>query len=519
MSEVTPDVGASILERVRAAVSRECYHTWFRNLVVREVSGGIVRFVAPNRFVKQWLEAHYHKELVRAATAVLPDVHGVELAAALHVAPDSATALAKVLADALPPERSSLDAAQDSDGPVLHRETLRLLALSPKHRLESFIVGTSNRVAYVGAQSVVESLGQVYNPLLVHGPHGLGKTHLLQGIAHLLRERRPPLKVIFISCEEFTNAYVWAAQNKRLDAFRARFRSCDAFLVDDVQFLAGRERTQEEFLHTFDALRNAHKQIVLTADAAPRDIKRLDPKLVTRFQAELVARLDVPESSLRIRVLCEKAKDRGLHLPHDVAELLATHIENNVRELEGAVCKLFALVAARRDDLIRSPLAPPDGGGGQPASQRREAGVCLHEAQQDARPASLVPPGGTAGGEGRTMVVPDRALALVALRELGYLRSGPVTLNDILDAVSRHYQLTADGLRSAKRHASLVHARHVGMYLSRQLTGHSLGDIGRFYGNRNHATVVHACDKIAEWLKRDEPLQRDVQTLKQVLGR
>lgn len=502
MSEQVRDVGVSILERVRGAVSPECYQTWFKDLSVREVAGGVARFAAPNRFVKQWLESHYRKELLRSAAAVRPEVHNVELLVAPLPAADGATALANVLADAVPALADAGTAQRLTEDRGAGRDTLRLAPLSAKFRLESFVVGKSNRLAHVAAQSIVESPGRVYNPLFLHGVHGVGKTHLLQGIAHLLRERTPPLTVIYLSCEEFTNAYIWAVQNRRLDAFRARFRNCDVLLVDDVQFFAGREKTQEEFLHTFDVLRNANKQVVLCANAAPRDIKRLDPRLVTRFHSELVARLEAPEPALRVRLLCEKARARGADLAQDVAELLAAHIENNVRELEGAVCKLMALAAARHDDSLRSPLAPPGTG-----------------AQTDARLVPSGPPEGTARGEGRTLFKPDRELALVALRELGYLHSGPVALPDILEAASRHFGASADDVRSGKRHAALVHARHVAMYLSKLLTAKGLSDIGRFYGNRDHASVLHACRKIGELLKRDENLQHDIHALRQVLGR
>jgi len=340
----------------------------------------------------------------------------------------------------------------------------RRVNLSPAMRLETFLVGRCNRVAHAAAHSVAETPSAVYNPLFIHGAHGLGKTHLLQGIGHLLKERVPALNVGYFSCEEFTNLYVYAVQNKRLDTFRAEFRGYDALLIDDVQFLGGKDKTQDEFLHTFDALRHSGKQVVVSADTAPRDIKRLDQKLVTRLQSGLVAVLEKPEARLRAELLREKSRLRGLSLAPDVAEAMAAQIDSNVRELEGAVCKLMALAAA--------------------------------EAK-----------------------APDRELALIALRELGYIRSGPLTLADILAAVTQRFGMSADEIRSGKRHASLVHARHVGMYLSKALTSQSIAEIGRFYGNRDHATVLHATQKLADLLKRDENLRLEIQSLRQVLGR
>lgn len=521
MSEAVKDLGVPILEHLRVSVSSDCYQTWFKGLCVRELKDHVVYMAAPNRFVKQFVESHYRKELLHAAQAVLADAQSVELTVACQPASESATSLSTVLANALPPGLSVAYRAQShsGNGAGEHGETARLLPLSPRLRLENFVVGTSNRLPHVAAQSVVESPGEVYNPLFLHGAHGLGKTHLLQGIAHLMQERNPPLSVIYTSCEEFTNSYVSAVQSKRLDAFRTRFRSCDALLVDDVQFLGGREKTQEEFLHTFDALRHSRKQIVLSADAAPRDIKGLDPKLVTRFQSELVARLEAPDPALRAQLLRVKAQARGLSLEEDVVEFIAAHVENNVRELEGAICKLIALAAARREERTHSPLARSGSRQKDLASQPPKVTGGSPVELENARSASLSPPEGAAEGEGRIPNGNNRELALVMLRELGYLRSGPVTLSDILEAISRHYEVRPDDVRSAKRGAELVHARHVGMYLSKQLTTHSLSDIGRCYGNRNHATVLHGSHKIAEWLRRDEKLQQDIQALKQVLGR
>jgi chromosomal replication initiator protein len=470
VSELAIDVlCASILENIRSTVSPECFRTWFKDLNVQSVENRALNLIAPNRYVKQWLESHYRKELLSAAASLVPEIASINITVRVNsrLAPDSSSTLAQVLNGALP---ASVRNGNSSNGTHAHASSTgshsnhRRTPLAANLRLETFLVGRCNRVAHAAAQSVAETPAAVYNPLFIHGAHGLGKTHLLQGIGHLLKERIPTLCVGYISCEEFTNAYVTGVQNKRLDAFRSEFRTYDALLIDDVQFLAGKDKTQEEFLHTFDSLRQSGRQVVLSADAAPRDIKRLDPKLVTRFQSGLVARLETPEVPLRTELLREKARVRGLNLAVDVAELMATHIESNVRELEGAICKLMALAAA------------------------------------EARP-------------------PDRELAIVSLRELGYIRSGPLTLADILAAVTQRFAVSADEIRSGKRHASLVHARHVGMYLSKALTSQSVAEIGRFYGNRDHATVLHATQKLSELLKRDENLKLEIQALRQVLGR
>jgi len=477
LPDIATDSCSSIVQSLRAAVSAECFQTWFKDLKFATLEDDTMRISVPNRYVKFWLESHYKKEILRSIISVLPEIRTLEFGISTNGvrAADSTATISAVLERSVPKQQTRPDAphaANTRHGALSsNRDTIRMTPLAPKQRLETFLVGKTNRLAHSAAQTVAESPGTVYNPLFLYGAHGLGKTHLLQGIAHLLLDQNPPANLIHISCEEFTNAYISAVQNKRLDAFRARFRSCDALLIDDAQFLGGRDRTQEEFLHTFDSLRDNHKQIVLCADTAPREIRKLDPKLATRFQSGLVTHISVPDLPLRMELLKEKARSRGLILAADVTELLASHIESNVRELEGAVCKLLALAA-------------------------------VENSSRDGKSES-----------------PNRELAIVALRELGYLRSGPLSLQDILEAASQRFGVSADDLRSSKRYAAITHARHVGMYLSKTLTSQSVADIGRFYGNRDHATVLHAARKMSELIKRDENVRMEVQSLRQVLGR
>jgi chromosomal replication initiator protein len=462
-----------LLKHLRTVVSEDVFKNWFRELTVLGKNGTVLQVCAPNRYAKYWIESHYGRDLLNSAREMMPEVTAVELLVATPrqapLASDSSAALSDVLQNTLPRSAQPATAnAKVDDGPRNStrpaRDGFTHTPLASRLRLETFIVGKCTRVAHAAAQSVSESPAAVYNPLFIHGAHGLGKTHLLHGIGHLLRERVPPQNVMYVPCEEFTNHYVQAVQSRRLDAFRTRYRSCDALLIDDVQFLAGKDRTQEEFLHTFDTLRNSQKQIVIVCDTSPRDLKRIDPKLLTRFQSGLVAQVEMPEAETRATIVSAKAKLRGLSLPVDVAETISTHISSNVRELEGAVCKLMALAAA----------------------------------------------------EGRS---PDRELALHALRDLGYLRSGPLALQDILQAVSQHFGISADELRGDKRHAAIVHARHAGMYLSKHLTSKSVAEIGRFYGNRDHATVLHATRKLSNLVKRDEQTKEELEKLRQVLGR
>jgi chromosomal replication initiator protein len=310
---------------------------------------------------------------------------------------------------------------------------------------------------------VAERPGQAYNPLILCGRHGVGKTHLLQAVARALQVRHPDFAPHLTSGEDFANAYLAALRDRKLDSFRQQHRRCHALLLDDLQFLAGKEKTQDEFLHTFAALFHAGRQIVLACQLPPREIAGLDGRIVERCQSGLLARLDPPAHETRVKLVLAKAHHRGLVFSREVAEILALRIERSVRELEGAVCKLGALAAAEER-------------------------------------------------------APDKAMAQAALRDLGYLREGPPALDEILAAVASFYRQSPDDLRSANRLASVVHARHVAMYLCKRLTTHSLSEIGRFYGHRDHSTVMHAVQKIETLLERDERLKSEAQSIRRALG-
>lgn len=443
----------ALRSRLQAIIPADSYDTWFNRLSVMDWEGGVLQLSAPNRYVKLWIESHYKNELLSAARTIQPETHTVELTVTsqvLRVPAASATPVSQVL-NALPT-------------PATREQSEPAPRLSPAYRLDGFVVGSHNRLAQAACLTVVETPATIYNPLLIHGDHGLGKTHLIQALSHALHERHPNLRVRVVSTEEFANAYVQAVQSRKIEAFRAEFRRCHALVVDDVQFLSGKEKTQDEFLHTFDTLRHLGRQIVLSSDVHPREIKNLDPRLAERFVSGLVARLAPPDFNTRVELIRTKALARRLTLAPALCEILASRVERSVRELEGVVCKLGALSAAE----------------------------CR---------------------------APDKEMVLLALRELGYLREGPLTLEDILATVVQRAGQDADEIRSARRHASLVRTRHIAMYLCKQLTSLSLGEIGRFFGNRDHSTVLHAVRKLTEDLKQDEDLHQEILTLRRMLGR
>ncbi|MCZ7644896.1 MAG: chromosomal replication initiator protein DnaA [Planctomycetota bacterium] len=445
-------------DRLRADLTPESYDTWFKSVSLIEWESDCLKLGVRNRYVKQWIEDHYGREVVAAAQAVDPETRTVELNVLVPAASRSATAGAAL-------ERTVRDIgrARTPSEPVRMSDTDIFFAL-PGYRLDDFVVGACNRLPHSACLAVAERPAGAYNPLVLHGDHGLGKTHLLQGLAHDLRKRHPELKVKLATCEEFANEYLRAIQDRKLEALREAYRTCHVLLMDNVHFLCNKEKTQDEFLFTFDALQQMGRQIVLTCDEHPRRMKGLDQRLAARFQSGLVARLDRPDFETRASLIHNKGQGRRLALDEDLAELLAMRIDLSVRELEGAVCKLAALSAAEKR-------------------------------------------------------APDKEMALLALRELGYLREGPLSPAEILEAVVQRFGVEADAVRGGKRHAALVRGRHLAMYLCKQLTSHSLSEIGRFFGNRDHSTVLHAVRKIDKDAGRDEELAAEIQALRRSLGR
>jgi chromosomal replication initiator protein len=326
------------------------------------------------------------------------------------------------------------------------------------------VIGSSNRVAHAACIAVTENPAAVYNPLFVYGGAGLGKTHLLQGICHAARESNPNAAIAYVSCEEFVNGYINAIQAHRLEEFRAHYRSLDLLAMDDIHFLGAKTRTQDEFLHTFDVLRNMGKQVVLSSDAHAREIAALQGKLADRFLQGLTARISPPDFETRVAILRRKAEHRGLRLVDKLIEEIARLVVSNVRELEGALAKIAAQVAT-------------DG---------REA---------------------------------DLPLVRAALREFVTSREGPVSFDEIAHAVESQFGVSVSDLRSRKRTRKVLRPRQVAMYAARHTTDHSLAEIGAFFGGRDHATVIHADKRVREELSLDPALRQQLENVFRTIGR
>jgi chromosomal replication initiator protein len=467
---------ATVLEHLKSKVSPDSFNVYFSGLNIRIEPDGSASVTSPTRHATECLERIYKPEMTDAVRAVYPQLVGVNFCTAARPATESGVQLGAVL-DVVRSARGGLSLTDSnryhstshnalplrgkpSSGNFVHFEP----PLSIVFRLENFEVGASNKIAYAAAQTVVETPGSVYCPLYIFGGHGLGKSHLLKGVALGLQSRMPEGRILYTSCETFANGYIAALQSRALDAFRARYRSCDALLIDDIQFLTGKTKTQEELLHTVQFLRSAGKQVVFSANVSPAELIRIEPRLAEVLRSGLSIKVESPEFELRVKLLHALAKRRNWTPAEDALRVLATHIEKSVGELEGALLKTVAIASAS----------------GVPASSE---------------------------------------LALVALRDLGYLRNGPPSLADVLAACSKAMNVSADEMRSSKRVADIAHARHIAMYLAKHLTSHTVAEIGRYFGNRDHSTVLHALKKIGDLAKREEIVRGQLQQIRQLLGK
>jgi len=324
------------------------------------------------------------------------------------------------------------------------------LLLNPDYTFDHFVTGPCNRLAHAASVAISETPGRAYNPFFAYGPAGLGKTHLLQAICHAVRKQQPAARFYYISCETFINQFIEAVEHGALHQFHYRYRHVEGLVIDDVQFLAERERSQEEFFHTFNALHQSQRQIVLSADCSPSEIPSLEDRLVSRFRSGLVALLDRPCLETRMAILRKKAKLRCIEVPEEVVRFVAGRIDTNNRELEGALITIDAL------------------------SQTRDGKITLELAQ-------------TALG-----------------RESGR----PIAIPTILELVARHFNVKVADLQSKKRFKTVTLPRHICMYLARQLTAHSLEQIGGYFGGRDHTTVLHASRTITDQAARDPELAK-----------
>jgi chromosomal replication initiator protein len=429
------------LSVIRSRVSRQSFEAWFRPLSLGPVEDHRIHILLPNRFFKEWFEEHY-LGMLRSA---LEDLMFTKVEVAL-VLPETEGIPAGASREEASPQRTARKV----------REATSLF--NPKYSFESFVVGSSNQFAHAACMAVGEQLSKAYNPLFIYGGVGLGKTHLLHAIGHLALQRHPKLKVSYVSSEKFTNDLINAIRFDATVEFRNRYRSLDLLLIDDIQFIAGKERTQEEFFHTFNDLYDSTKQIVISSDSLPREIPTLEERLRSRFEWGLIADIQPPDLETKAAILRKKAQAEGIHLPSEVALFIAKHAKSNIRELEGALVRLVA----------------------QASFTNRE--ISLELAQE-------------------------------VLKDLTSEQQRLPTINSIQKAVAEFFGVRVDDLRSRGRNKSIVLPRQVAMFLCREIVKASLPDIGEGFGGKDHSTVIHACEKIKRKMAGEEVFRKQVQDL------
>ncbi|WP_370294062.1 chromosomal replication initiator protein DnaA [Deinococcus sp. KSM4-11] len=438
-----------MLGYVRRNISEVEYHTWFapvKNLGVQE--GSLVLGVR-NSFAQEWFRKHYLELLedaLRSLGAEHPQV-------SFQVLPAQQEAML-LPSDPPPPPPGRMQSERSQAAPPVDNRK----SLNPKYTFENFVVGPNNNLAHAAALAVAESPGKAYNPLFIYGDVGLGKTHLMHAVGHYMAERFPEKRIEYVSTESFTNDLINAIRDDKMTQFRNRYRSVDLLLVDDIQFLAGKERTQEEFFHTFNALYENHKQIILSSDRPPKDIQTLESRLRSRFEWGLITDIQSPEFETRVAILKMNAEHNRIDIPQDVLELIARQVTANIRELEGALMRVVAFAS-----LNNVPFS--------------------------------------------------RAVAAKALSNVFAPQEVKVEMIDVLRQVASHYNMPPDVIRGSGRVREVVVPRQVAQYLIRELTDHSLPEIGQFFG-RDHSTVMHAISKVTEMLGKDVEMTTSVNILR-----
>lgn len=445
---MTGNIWDNVLARIETKVNRHSFYTWFKPTSYVADDEGSLRVRVPNALFRDWLTKHYSAVIEEALGEV--DRRGTTVAFVTDDAPAVAAVAPPPVPDAVPVE------------PELPVEDGQVGGLAPRYSFDTFIVGPSNQFAHAACRAVAEAPSRSYNPLFIYGGVGLGKTHLMHAIGHYVLNHLKTLKLTYISSERFMNEMINAVRYDRILDFRERYRSVDVLLVDDIQFLAGKEGTQTEFFHTFNALYDSQKQIVISSDCPPHEIPQLEERLRSRFEWGLIADIQPPDLETKVAILKRKAEAEGVGLPDNVALYIAGKIKSNIRELEGSLIRLVAY-------------------------------------------ASLT---------GREISL---ALAQDVLRNVLQHDDRAVTIEVIQKFVADYYQLKLAELKSRNNSKSIAMPRQIAMYLCKALTNASLPEIGRSFGGKHHSTVIHSVRKIEELRKRDGDFNTLLNTLSESL--
>jgi len=436
------------LNIIKGEMSEVSFNTWIKSCNPISISSDTITLSVPNSFTQDILEKRYKDLVINSIEAACSKSYKIKFI---------------LESDVLEAEEKEKEKEENKrKGTTTSSVTVNdemSSTLNPKYTFNSFVVGNSNRFAHAASLAVAEAPAKAYNPLFIYGGVGLGKTHLMHAIGHYILQSNPNAKVVYVSSEKFTNELINAIRDDRNEEFRNKYRNVDILLIDDIQFIAGKERTQEEFFHTFNALHDANKQIILSSDRPPKEIPTLEDRLRSRFEWGLIADIQPPDFETRMAILKKKAEVEKLSVANEVMVYIATKIKSNIRELEGALIRIVAY-----SSLTNRPITVD--------------------------------------------------LASEALKDIiSSKQNQSITIDLIQDVVATYFNIRVEELKSQRRTRNIAHPRQIAMYLCRKLTDMSLPKIGEEFGGRDHSTVIHAYEKISDNLTKDESLQHTINDL------
>ncbi|MFH1207682.1 MAG: chromosomal replication initiator protein DnaA [Patescibacteria group bacterium] len=440
------------LGELELSISKANFTTWFKNTFISQYGDGKVAIGVPNTFTKTWLETKYHKEILKS----LQNATGNQVKEVAYKVESTRRAGQSIAA----PQ------TQNMAGPAAARtkDPQNSYGLNARYTFENFVVGKSSELAHAACLAVAQRPGEVYNPLFIYGGAGLGKTHLLQAIAHEVLKNSPKKKIVYVTCEKFTNEFIRAITQGNGESFKDHYRNADLLLIDDIQFLAGKEGTQEEFFHTFNALHQQNNQIVITSDRPPKAIPALENRLISRFEWGMIADIAQPDFETRVAILNAKCKEKNYPLASDIVTAISTSVQSNVRELEGALNRIMAYHQLNH--------APPT------VESVKNVITSLSRYQK---------------------------------------RDGAITIKQIISVVASFFEISSGDLLGASRKKELVVPRQISMFLMREEAKASYPAIGQELGGRDHTTAMHAYEKIKRALDEDEKIRQDILLIRQRL--
>ena len=448
------EIWVKCTDKFKESANEKIFDVWIKPIIPLEVTDTYYKVAVKNSFFKTMLEENY----ANLIEGILSNIMGKNISLIIETMEGEAS-----LTEELLEPRPTKTQQQQLFTEKTAEQQIDESNLNPKFVFETFVIGNSNRFAHAAAQAVANNPAHAYNPLFLYGGVGLGKTHLMHAIGNRIKQNNPGMKVLYTTSEKFTNEIINSIQNKNTEAFRQKYRNIDCLIIDDIQFLKGKEQTQVEFFHTFNALKDANKQIIISSDRPPREIETLEDRLRSRFDQGLTADIQPPDLETRMAILRTKALSDNIQMPNDVITLLATNIATNIREIEGAYTKIVAYTS-----LMDMPI---------------------------------------------TMETAQKVLS-----DMGNtVKTRTITFEGITKVVAEHYNIKQDELFNKKRTQNIAHPRQVAMYLCRELADLSYPKIGELFGGRDHTTVIHAYEKISKNKNTNLALQKELQEMIEIL--